>query len=104
MQSGKHSRVGEPEVPEVEVTRMLTAEHRAPLSHHCLDERVPDPRPHRGTAVAGHDLRHRPGRDEVVNDGGAGLPVKLTNGDQGRQYRRGDNLTALVDDEAPVGV
>src|SRR6185503_20554609 len=45
---GEHPRVGTPEVAEVEVTRMLPAEHRTGLSHDGLDEGVSNPSSDRG--------------------------------------------------------
>ena len=40
---GEHAGVGEPEVAEVVVRRVLAAEHRVGAGHLGLDERVPDP-------------------------------------------------------------
>jgi hypothetical protein len=104
VQGGEHAGVGEPEVPEVEVPGVLTAEHRGILGHLGLDERVSDPGPDRDAAMFGDDLRHRPGRDQVVDDDRAWLVRQLAGRDQRGDHRGRDDLAALVHHEAPVGV
>src|SRR5260370_11099963 len=85
------------------MARMLAAEDRAGSSHLRLDERVPDPGPHRDAAMGGDDLRHRPRGDQVVDDGRARLPGQLPYGDQRGEDGRRDDLASLVDHEAAVG-
>ena len=104
VQRGEHARVSEPEVPEVEVARVLAAEDGLGLRHLRLDERVADPGPDRGAAVLADDLGDRPRGDQVVDDGGARLPGQLAGRDQRGEHRRAHDLAALVDDEAAVGV
>jgi len=67
-------------------------------------KRVTYPGAHRDAAVLGDDLRHPPGGDQVVDDGGARLPGQLPYRDQRGQDGRRDDLAAFVDHEAPVGV
>ena len=55
-------------------------------------------------AELGHDLRHRPRGDQVVDDRGARFLGQLAGGDQGGEHARADQLATLVDEEAPVGV
>jgi len=104
VQRGEHAGVGEPEVPEVEVPGVLAAEHGVMLGHLGLDERVADAGADRDAAMLEDDLRHRPGRDQVVDDGRAGLVRQFPGRDQRGDHRGRDGLAALVHHEAPVGV
>ena len=104
VQRREHPRVGEPEVAEVEVARVLAAEHGAGLGHPRLDERVPDPGAHRGPAVLGDDLGDRGGGDQVVDDRRAGLTGQFPDGDQRGEHRGRDEVPALVHHEAAVRV
>src|SRR5438552_15353182 len=61
MQGGQHARIGEPEVPEIEMPGMLAAEDRPRPGHPGLDERVAHPGAHGPAAVPGADLADRPG-------------------------------------------
>jgi hypothetical protein len=104
MQRGEHAGIGEPEIPEVEVPRVLAAEHRAGLRHLGLDIGVTDPGEHRVPAVLGDDLRHRAGRDQVVDDRRTRLASQLARCDQRGKHRGRDDLASFVHHEAPVGV
>ena len=76
VQGGQHARVSEPEIAEVEVPGMLTAEDRTGFRHPRLDERVAHPGAHGLAAVLGDDLGDRQGGDQVMNDRRAGLPLQ----------------------------
>ena len=54
VQAGEHPGIGSPEIPEVVMSRMLTAEDRPLLSHQSLDVGMPDPGGHDPSAVL-HD-------------------------------------------------
>src|SRR5690606_935284 len=105
VQGGQHAGVGVPEVAEVVVGRVLTAEDRAGPGHLGLDEGVADPGADGGAAVFGDDLGHGPGRDQVVDDhAAAAVAGEFARGDEGGDGGRGDGFAPLVDDEAAVGV
>ena len=83
---------------------MLAAEDSPRLGHPGLDERVAHPGAHGPAAVLGDDLGNRLGGDQVMDDRRARLPGQLTDRDQRGQRGRRDDVRALVDHEAPVGV
>ena len=89
---------------EVVVRGVLTAEDRPGGRHLLLDEGVADPGAYGRAAVLADHLGHGPGRDEVVDHGAAGVAGQLAGGDQRGDRGRRDRLTALVHDEAAVGV
>ncbi len=104
MQCGQHAGVGVPELREVEVAGVLAAEDRPRAGHLGLDEGVANSRPNGVPAVLGDDLGDRLGRDQVVDHGRTGVLGQLARGDERGEHRRADDLAALVDDEAAVGV
>src|SRR5699024_6088082 len=108
VQRREHPGVREPEVAEVVVRAVLTAEHCLVLGHLRLDEGVPYPGPDCAAARPFYELRHRPGGDVVVDDGRLTprllLLEQLTQADQGRDRGRADRHPLLVDDEAPVRI
>ena len=91
---GQHAGVGEPEVAEVVVRRVLAAEDRVGAGHLGLDERVADPAADRLAAVLGDDLGHRGRGDQVVDDRAARELGQLPYGDQ-RGDRRGRDRVAV---------
>ena len=104
MQGGQHAGVGAPEIAEVVVGRVLAAEDGVGASHLGLDKGVTDAGADGRTAVLGHDLGHRAGGDEVVDDRRARNPGQLAHGNECGHGRRRQRLALLVDDEAAVGV
>ena len=104
MECREHAGVGTPEVAEVEVAGVLATEDRAGLRHRGLDERVAHPSAYGNAPVLGHDLGDRTRGDEVVDDRGARVLGELAYGDERRQRGRVDDVTALVDHEAAIGV
>ena len=60
MQGGQHARIGEPEIAEVEVPRMLAAEDRPVSAIRALMNEWPTRVRTRLAAVLGDDLRDRP--------------------------------------------
>ena len=104
MQRREHAGVSAPEITEVEVTGVLTTEHRVRLGHGCLDKGMADARAHRGAAVLEDDLGHGLRGNHVVNDRGARRLLQLARRDQGGQGRWADELAALVNKEAAIGV
>ncbi len=86
------------------MTRVLATEDGAGLGHHLLDERVTDPGAHRGASCLPHDLGHRLGADQVVDDRRPRFPLQ----DRASHHRGGertrDGPGRLVDEEHPVGV
>ena len=90
---------------------VLAAEHGVVAGHLALDERVADAGAHRAGAGLGDDLGHLGRADDVVDDGDvAGIrAVGDRSGDLAAGDERGDRagahrFSALVDDEAAVGV
>jgi hypothetical protein len=88
---------------------VLPAEDRAFLCHDGLDEGVAHPGAYGPAAVFGDEFRHRAGGQEVVDDGGLCLALRLRAGDFAAGHhagdgRRRDRLALFVDDEAAVGV
>ena len=111
VQRGEHAGVGEPEVAEVVVGAVLAAEHRVVAGHLALDEGVADAGAHAASAGLGDDLGHLGGADHVVDDGDVGGIRTVGDGtsDLAAGDERGDGagahrFSALVDDEAAVGV
>ena len=105
---GEHPGVGEPEVAEVVVSRVLSTENSVVAGHLALDEGMPDPGSDSGSTGLGDDLGHRCGRDDVVDDRGvsAGVPLPgyLTGGHQRRDGGWADRLAPLVHHKAAIGV
>ena len=106
---GQHAGVSVPEIPEVEVGRVLAAEHGAFLGHDGLDEGVAHARADGAAAVVRHQFRHRAGGEEVVDDRGGVFALGLRAGDLAAGHhagdgRRRDGLALFVDHEAAVGV
>ena len=108
---GEHAGVGEPEVAEVVVGAVLPAEHGVVAGHLALDERVADAGAHPAGAGRGDDLGDLGRADDVVDDGDvSGIrAVGDRAGDLAAGDERGDRagahrFSALVDDEAAVGV
>src|SRR5690606_12291974 len=107
--SRQHAVVGTPEVTEVVVRRVFTAEDRTGLAHLVFDERVPDPGANGCSAGRCNGLRYRTRGDEVVQHRDVGLALGAYACDLALGNDRGDgrrrNCTAgLVDDEAAVSV
>src|SRR4029453_3384178 len=99
-----HPRVGTPEVPEVEVPRVLTAEDCTGFGHGGLDVGVTDAAPDRFSAVLLDNLGYGARRDQIVNDSRTRFLPQFTGRDQRGQYRRGDNASLLVYDETAIRV
>ena len=98
------ARVGLREVAEVVVPRHLAAERRVLLPHAVLDVRMPDAVDQRHAARALDRLRHRPARPHVVDDLRARLLLEHRLREQRRREVARDELAAVVDEEAAVGV
>ena len=74
-EGGQGTRIGPPEIVEIEVTRMFPAKDRAALSHHLLDVGVPNPRAQWGSTMLSNYLRNRLGGDQVVDNCGSRFPL-----------------------------
>ncbi len=96
--------VGLREVAEVVVRGDLAREERVLLAHAVLDERVADPVDERNPARLLDRARHGPARADVVDHLGARLLREHRLREQRRDEVAGDELAAVVDEEAAVGV
>ena len=104
VQGREQAGVGEPEVAEVVVRRVLATEDRIDARHLALDVGVADAGADRHPAPLAHDLGHRARRDQVVDHRAAGRDGEFPRGDQ-RGDRAGRDRGAVgIDEEAPVGV
>ena len=93
------------EVAEVVVGRDLAGEDGVVLAHALLDERVPDAVDRAAIAAGALDrLGHRPGGAHVVDHLAARLAREHRLGEERGREVAGDELAAVVDEEAAVGV
>src|SRR5207248_11802631 len=92
------------ELANVVVARDLAAEGGSFLAHPVLDEGVSDAVDQGDAAGALHRLRYGPARAQVVDDLRAGLLREHRLRQQRGHEVPGDELTRVVDEEAPVRV
>ena len=104
MQRSDHAGVSVEELGEVVVSRVLAAKQRALVRHLCLDVGVPHASTHRHTTLGFHEFRHSARGNRVVNDRGTRRLIQGALRHQRGNRRRGDRITLLIDNKAPVRV